>query len=81
MLFCYTLVSGVENCLINPSHIASGADFLYLKNEKKKCNASFKPLHSFTLPFAYCSAAIRILSYAHCEIFSTFFMFDIFTYS
>lgn len=35
MLFCYTLVSGVENCLINPSQMASGADFLHLKIDKK----------------------------------------------
>ena len=36
MLFCYTLASGVENCLINPSHMASGADLLHLKIDKKK---------------------------------------------
>ena len=80
MLFFYTLVSWIEIGLTIPSQMASEADSLHLKVDKKECNVSFKPSHSFTLPFAYCSAAIRILFSAHCEIFSTFFMFDIFTY-
>ena len=30
-----------------------------LKTLEKECDVSFKPSHSFTCPFAYCSAAHR----------------------
>jgi len=65
MLFFYTLVSWIEIGLTIPSQMASEADSLHLKVDKKECNVSFKPSHSFTLPFAYCSAAIRILFSAY----------------
>ncbi|CDA77086.1 unknown [Bacteroides sp. CAG:530] len=62
MLFCYTLVSGVENCLINPSHIASGADFLHLKIDKKR-------MQCFIQTIAFFHLTIRILQCCNSHSF------------
>ena len=40
-----------------------------LKTLGKECNVSFKPSHSFTCPFAYCSAAHRNVSFIRLILF------------
>ncbi len=71
MLFCYTLVSGVVNCLINPSQMASGADFLHLKVDKKR-------MQCFIQAIAFFHFTIRILqccnSYSFFHVSQRFFL-------
>ena len=42
---------------------------LYRIETKKECDVSFKPSHSFTCPFAYCSAAHRNVSFIRLILF------------